>query len=107
MALVAGQLSSTSNPVLSISAVVPLVSVPAGPCTVIISNTSGATVFVAPGGTAPTAAGLQGNGLPIPSGAPPVEFSTYPGSTGSTLYIVGASGGTITGAVGWLLSTAR
>lgn len=79
-----------------------MVMVPNGPCNVIVSNTSGATVYV----TANVAATAT-NGLAIPTGAPPVTFNGYPGSTGATLNVIAASGGTVTGVVSWLISTAQ
>lgn len=95
-------------PQLSTTVVSILTSVPASTASVIISNVSGATVFIGPGagGVAPTAANLQAGGFAIPTGAPPVEIHTYPGSTGTLLYVIGATGGTLTGPVSALVATA-
>lgn len=65
----------------------------------IISNTSGGTVYVGAGVNAVTAT----NGFAIPNGAPPVSFSGYPGSAGATLNVIAP--GAITGVVSWLIST--
>lgn len=78
-----------------------LTTVPNGPCQVVISNTSGATVYVGAGSHAVTAT----NGFAIPNNAPPITFTGYPGSTGSTLNVIAV--GTITGVVSWLISTAQ
>jgi hypothetical protein len=66
-----------------------LTTVPAGPCTVILSNVSGQTVYV--GGTAVSSS----RGFPIPSGSPPVAIPGYPGSRASQLYAVAGSAVTL------------
>jgi hypothetical protein len=65
------------------------VTVPAGPCTLILSNTSGETVYV--GGPEVTA----DSGFPVPSGSPPVPVPGYPGSAESELYAVAGSAATL------------
>lgn len=73
-------------------------TVPPGQCTLMLTNSSGVTVYV--GGAGVT----TGNGCPIPAGALPVAVPGYPSSASSVLYVV-AGAGTVTGPVGWLLST--
>lgn len=85
----------------STSSSTPLCTVPPGVGTVVISNTSGATVLVAVG------TATQTNGFAIPTGAPPVTFATYPGSRGAALSVIGATGGTVTGVVSWLISSGQ
>lgn len=94
-----GSLSGTSTPVLGGTAVT-LCQVPPGDGTVIISNTSGGTVYIAAGVTATAA-----NGFAIPTGAPPVMIPTYPGSKGTTLSVIAP--GTVSGALSWLVSSAQ
>lgn len=96
MAISSGQVT----PSTSTSA--PLCTIPPGVGTVVISNTSGATVIVAAAATA-----TQTNGITIPTGAPPVTFATYPGSRGAALSIIGATGGTVTSVVSWLISSGQ
>jgi hypothetical protein len=79
-----------------------MVVVPNGPCQVVISNVSGATVYVTT-----TVAATSTNGFAIPTGAPPVTFTGYPGSTGASLNVIADSGGSVTGVVSWLISTTR
>ena len=78
-----------------------LVNVPPGVATVVISNVSGATVYVGAGPNPATTT----NGFAIPTGAPPVTFPTYPGSTGSQLQVI--AGGAVTGPVSFIISTAQ
>jgi hypothetical protein len=99
MAISSGTLSSTSSPALSNASAVTLCTVPPGEATVIISNNSGATVYVAAGVTATTA-----NGFAIPTGAPPVPIPTYPTSTGTTLSIIAGTAPTAGAPVSWLIS---
>ncbi len=108
MTIVAGQVASTSPTPLSTTTVAPLVLVPAAVCTLIVSNVSGATVYVGTGvsSSAPSATVLQASGFPIPSGAPPVSIPLYPGSRSVQLYVIAITGGTITGSVGYIVSTA-
>jgi hypothetical protein len=72
-----------------------MTDVPAGPCTVILSNTSGQTVYV--GGTAVSSS----RGFGIPSGSPPVAIPGYPASASTPLYAVAGSAVTL----GVLVST--
>lgn len=72
--------------------------VPAGVCTVILSNT-GSTNVIYIGTTVNVTAT---NGFPLPVNAT-VTFTTHPGSTGVTLYAVAAGTGNNLGA---LISTA-
>ena len=78
----------------------PLCTIPPGPCTVLISNTSGVTVYVT-AGVAATAA----NGFAIPTTAPPVEIPTYAGSRAVPLNVFTA--GSPTGVVSWMISTSQ
>jgi hypothetical protein len=66
-----------------------IASVPAGPCTVILSNVSGETVYV--GGSAVSAA----RGFPVPSGVTPVVIPGYPSSAATQLWAVGGTAATI------------
>lgn len=66
-----------------------IASVPAGPSTVILSNTSGQTVYV--GGTGVTAS----NGFPVASGSPPVTIPGYAASAATSLSAVAGSAVTI------------
>lgn len=100
--LVTSQLNNASSvPVLSGGSVVPLVTVPPGPCTVVISNTTNVTVYLGTGATL-----TVGNGFPLPSGALPVSFTTEATSNGETLYVLPASTPG-SGAVGALVSTSH
>jgi hypothetical protein len=67
MALVTGNAAPTLT-----SAVV--ATIPGGPCELVVSNTSGVTVYVAFGAHAVTSS----NGFAIPTGAPPVTLSHLP-----------------------------
>jgi hypothetical protein len=74
--------------------------VPPGPCTVILSNTGGATAYV---GVAATGGTLtSSNGFPLPSGGYPVPLPGYAGAKGGTLSVVTA--GTNSSTVGWIVS---
>lgn len=108
MAIVTGQVASTSPAPLSTTAVAPLVLAPAGASTLVVSNVSGATVFVGEGSSsgAPTAAVLQASGFPIPSGAPPVSLPLYSTSRAVQMYVIAITGGTLTGSVGYVVSSA-
>lgn len=66
-----------------------IANVPPGPNTVILSNTSGQTVFV--GGSSVTAS----NGFPIASGSPPVTIPGYATSGATALSAVAGSAVTI------------
>lgn len=108
MAIVTGQLSASSTPALSTSVVASLPVIPPGVSSFTVSNNSGATVFVgaAPAGTtAPSAATLQADGFPIPTGAPPVTVPGFPASRATQIFIVAS--GTITGTMGFLISAAN
>ena len=77
-----------------------LCTVPAGPCTVLISNAGTASPVWIGAGTAVTA----GNGFPVPSGAvSPVTFPGYPASPATPLSVVCSSG---SASVGFLISSA-
>ena len=104
MAINGGSLSSTSLPALSTTVSAVLCPVPPGVGAVVISNNSGATIFVTAG-----VAANQTNGFGIPTGAPPVMIPTYPGSRGTTLNVIVATGGTVTGTgtVSWLTTSAQ
>lgn len=93
MAITANQLNPTTSSQN-------LVFVPPGVGSVTITNVSGVTVYIGTGTV------TTGDGFPIPNNAPPVTFPTYPGSKGAQLTVIGGSG-SITGPVGWLLSTAQ
>lgn len=72
-----------------------LVNVPPGPVTLILSNTSGQTVYIGgPGVTTTT-------GVGIPSGSPPVTIPGLAGSSGTTLYAVSG----VAASLGVILST--
>ena len=94
MSVTSGQAQAGTAPSL-------LVSVPAGPCTVIVTNGGAASpVWASFAGT--VTAGLGGNGFPLPSGVP-VAIPVYRGSLGGVLNMVTSSG---SASVGWVLSTA-
>jgi hypothetical protein len=76
--------------------------VPPGVGAVVISNNSGATVYIAAGATATTTYGFA-----IPTGAPPVTIPTYPGSRGTVLSIIAGSAPTAGAPVSWLISSAQ
>lgn len=101
MAINGGSIGGSSSPALSASTSAVVCPVPPGVGTVIVSNTSGVTVYLA-AGVAATAT----NGFAIPTGAPPVEIPMYPGSKGTTFNVLAGSG-SITGSVSWLVSTAQ
>lgn len=102
MAINGGTLSSTSNPALSNSSAAQLCVVPPGVGAVVISNNSGATVYVTAGKTATTA-----NGFAIPTGAPPVTIPTFAGSAGTTLSVIAGTAPTAGAPVSWLISSAQ
>jgi hypothetical protein len=66
-----------------------IAAVPAGPCTVIISNTSGGPVYL--GGTAVSAA----DGFPVPSGQSPFAIPGYLSSSATQLWASAGSAVTI------------
>jgi len=100
--LFTSQLNNASVPVLSGGSAVLLTAVPPGPCEIVVSNTCGVTVYL---GTTATVATTTG--FPIPNNAPPVAVRTLLGSTGGSLYVIPATGGSITGGVGTLVSTSH
>lgn len=102
MSINAGQLSSGSLPALSTSTSALLCTVPPGVGTVVVSNTCGGTVYVTAG-----VAASSTNGFAIPNNAPPVNIPTYPGSKGTTLNVIVATGTSITGSVSWLISSGQ
>lgn len=75
-----------------------LVLVPPGPCTVVISNTSGVTVWI--GGVNATTS----NGFGIPTASPAITFRGYEGSQATSLYAIGTSSAA---SLGVLLSTSH
>jgi len=93
MALDMGQVTPTTSSAN-------LVFVPPGINSVVITNTSGVTVYVGIGTV------TTGNGFAIPNGGAPVPFSTAPSSTGAQLTVIGGTG-SITGPVSWLISSAQ
>lgn len=97
-----GTLSSTSLPALSASTAAQLCVVPPGVNTVIISNNSGATVYITAGKTATTT-----NGFAIPTGGAPVAIPTYPGSAGTALSILAGTSPTAGAPVSWLISSGQ
>lgn len=104
MAIVTGQVVTAS---LSTSVVVPLVTVPAGPQTFAVSNLSGATVFIGPGqgGQPPTAAELQSGGFGIANGSVSSVVRDHQAASATMLYVIAASGGSISGPVTYMIST--
>jgi hypothetical protein len=75
-----------------------LTTIPAGPCTVLLSNN---------GTASPVWAGIGGSvsaesGLPVPSGITPVTLPVYAGGGGSKLSVVTTSG---TATIGFVIST--
>jgi len=88
MAIVVGQTTVTGSSA-------PFVSVPPGVNTLIVSNTSGATVYIGPGTVTAT------NGFAIPNGAPPVSIPGFNASKPTQLSVIGTSGN-----ISWILSTA-
>jgi hypothetical protein len=111
MAIATGNVSSTSANPLTNTTVVPLCTVPSGPCTVTISNVSGATVYVGPGtgagGATPPAsiAALANGGFAIPTGAPPVPLSNLQKSGAVPLFVTAATAPTAGAPVSWAIST--
>ena len=89
-----------SNGQGTISASKLMLTIPPGPCTVLLSNLGTAsTVYVGIGGTAVTSA----QGFPVPSGlVPPVTIPGYQGSQGGPLYAVAGAG---TAVLAWVIST--
>lgn len=94
MAIISGNITPTTT-----SAAV--VTIPNGPCQVVLSNTSNVTVYFAVGAHAVTAT----NGFAIPAGAPPVTVVAYPGSAGGPLNVLAS--GAATGVVSWFISTTQ
>lgn len=94
-------MSLTTGAVTPTASSTVLITIPNGPCQVVISNTSGSIVYVGAGPNAVTAT----NGFAIPNNAPPVTFTGYPGSKGTTLNVIAP--GTITGVVSWAISTSQ
>lgn len=77
------------------TAAVALLTVPAGPCFVMVQNVGTATAYVGPGTV--TAA----NGFPIPTGIGPIAFPGYQPSPAQALTVCSASGSVT---VGYLIS---
>lgn len=77
-----------------------LVTVPPGPCLVILSSdpASAATAYVGPATTSGTL--TASNGIPLAVGAQ-MTFPGYPGGKGATLDVIAA--GTASATVGWLI----
>ncbi len=75
-----------------------LVRIPPGPSTVILSNTSGVTVWVGGVGTKST------TGFGIPTASPPVVIPGYVGSAETDLYAIGTSSAA---SLGVLVSTSH
>lgn len=98
MALSMGQVPQAS---LSLTVAALLCTIPPGPASVTIVNNSGAAVVITAGTTA-----TQTNGAVVPAGAS-LAFSTYPGSRGSALSVLGVTGGTLSGPVSWVISTGQ
>ena len=92
-----GQVTATGGSVSS------LVTVPPGPCLVILSSdpASAATAYIGPAVTGGTLS--SSNGIPLASGAQ-MTFPGYPGAKGATLAVVAA--GTASATIGWLISRA-
>jgi hypothetical protein len=83
-------------PVTVAGAAVTLGAVPAGPCTVVVTNAGTATLFVGavPAGAAGTV--LSTTGTPVPASGV-VTLPGYPGSSPCTLWGVCASGSVTAG----------
>lgn len=92
MAITAGQVTLTGSAQV-------LVSVPAGPTVVIISNPSATDAIYV--GTGPNVSST--NGLAIPVGSPPVTIPGFPGSASTDLYVIG----TAAQQASWALSTTK
>lgn len=75
-----------------------IVTVPAGPCVLVLSNTGTGTVLI---GTSDALDTTNGNGFPLPAGAT-ITVPGYPGSNGVTIYGISAAD---TNVVGALIST--
>jgi len=108
MGIATGQVSSTSNPVLSNATVAALALVPPGPSSIVISNVCGQTVYVGPGtaaGAAPTAAALTAAGFAIPNNAPPVTLQGLNKSGPTQLYVIAAAAPTAGAPVTWAIAT--
>jgi hypothetical protein len=97
-----GSLSTTSLPALSNSTAAVLCTVPPGVGTVIISNNSGATVYITAGATATVT-----NGFAIATGGAPIHIPLYPGSKGTTLSVLAATAPTAGLPVSWLITSAQ
>jgi hypothetical protein len=108
MAVITGQVSSTSSPALSTTVVALLVTVPAGPQTFVVSNVSGATVFIgppAPGNQVPTATALMASGFPIANGSTSSVVRDHQAASSTPMYVIAITGGSLSGPVGWMIST--
>ncbi len=75
-----------------------LYRIPPGPCTVIVSNQSGHTVYLGNSNAVTTA-----NGFPIPTGAPPLPIPGYAASAETDLWGISGTSSTI----GLLVSTSH
>lgn len=87
-----------TRPAVSVAgAAVTLATVPAGPCTVVVTNTGSTTLFVGavPAGGAGTV--TTSSGTPVPASGV-VPLTAYPGSSPCTLWGI-TSGGTVTAGV--------
>lgn len=81
------------------AAAVRLLTVPAGPCSLLISNAGTASPVYVGMGTGVTTT----NGFPVPSGAlSPTVIPVYAGSAGGVMSVVCASG---SASVSWLVSS--
>jgi len=76
-----------------------LLSVPAGPATLVLSNAGTASPVYVGMGTNVSAL----NGLPVPSGVVPLVIPLYAGSAGGSMYAFCSSG---SASVGWIISSA-
>lgn len=92
---------STGQVTTSGGTVSTLVTVPPGPCQVILSSdpASAATAYIGPAVTGGTL--TSSNGIPLASGAQ-MTFPGYPSARGATLNIIAA--GTASATIGWLIS---
>ena len=75
-----------------------LLSVPAGPATLLLSSAGTASPVYVGMGTNLSAL----NGFPVPSGVVPVVIPLYAGSAGGTMYAFCSSG---SASVGWLITS--
>jgi hypothetical protein len=107
MAIITGQVSSTSTPALSTTVVAPLVTVPAGPQTFVVSNASGATVFIGPGvgGQAPSATALMNGGFGIANGSTSSVVRDHQAASATPMYVIAITGGSLSGPVSYMIST--